>query len=111
MTNTDFDFDALPGDRPAVQEQPAPAPVERPRRGPKKGSKRGPRRVAPGDAQPTINAMLAKAKAATIVAFDAAQDLSLEPDLGPEYVFIRQMMKLPDVVRIKVLAVLNKVFG
>ena len=100
MTDTDFAFDALPGDRPAVQEQPTPAPVERPKRGPKKGSKRGPRRSAPVD-----QAELPKVRA------EAAQDLPVEPDLGPEYVFIRQMMKLPDAVRIKVLTVLNKVFG
>jgi hypothetical protein len=111
MTNTNFDFDPLPGDQPAA-EQPAEAPVERKKRGPKKGSKRGPRRVSSAIIPPGSNAM-AKAQKGTKAAVDAVMGRPHKPaeDLPPEYVFIRQMMKLTEADRARVLVALNKVFG
>lgn len=93
MTNTDFEFSPLPGDQPAAEPE---APKKR---GPKKGSKRGPRRVA-AQAAPVVQPQ-------PIVHVSESNHVEVSYEIG----FIREMMRLSEADRAKVLAALNLVFG
>ena len=119
-TVTGFEFDALPGDAPAVQPaEPALTPTgkpERKRRGPKpkaakpERKKRGPRRVQPA-AEPVAETA---AEPPAKILFDGLKTHKpryVKADLPAEFDFIRQMMELTEPTRKRVLAILNKVFG
>ena len=120
-TVTGFEFDALPGDAPAVQPaEPAPAaPAERKKRGPKpkaakpERKKRGPRRVQPasdGRATSATPEPMAETAAEPPVK-KTRKPRYVKADLPAEFDFIRQMMELTEPTRKRVLAILNKVFG
>ena len=113
-TVTGFEFDALPGDAPAVQPaEPALTPTgkpERKKRGSKKAAKperkkRGPRRVQPA-AEP-----IAEVSVAEPPVKKTRKPRYVKADLPAEFDFIRQMMELTEPTRKRVLAILNKVFG
>ena len=112
-TVTGFEFDALPGDAPAVQPaEPAPAaPAERKKRGPKpkaakpERKKRGPRRVQPA-AEPMAEVAVAEPPVKK-----TRKPRYVKADLPAEFDFIRQMMELTEPTRKRVLTILNKVFG
>ena len=107
----DFEFDALPGDKPAAGEPATDAPKEGKKRGPKKGSKRkarGPRRVAPQDPIAQVAAIVEDAPAPKRK--QRKQHAGGKHSLD-EYDLIGQMMLLSPTKRAHMLLVLNKVFG
>lgn len=122
MSNTDFDFDALPGDAaqtnsqtpPATETQAeaaAPEPNAPKKRGPKPGTKRGPRgprRNAPAAPDAAALAEAAQSIMGTKHITGVTQN---NAELPPAIIFIRNMMKLPEADRASVLAALNQVFG
>lgn len=124
MSNTDFDFDAMPGDAaqtnsqappaaaspaPAASEAPAPEPNAPKKRGPKPGSKRGPR--GPRRNAPAADPAIAEAAQSVMGTKHATGAVQNNADLHPAIIFIRNMMKLSEGDRAGVLAALNQVFG
>ena len=114
----DFEFDALPGDKPAAGEPATDAPKEGKKRGPKKGSKRkvrGPRRVAPQEPIAEVATIITntpragESLEATLARTDRRKTRKVSVD-PPELTFIQLMMHLNEKQRERVLHVLNKVF-